>query len=77
MSCYVHILYEKKPRNLTYIFGDAEQLAMFRVDVALFCTHSGHDSLARISRLFAPEVIDVYAELVGKTNWQRARHPND
>jgi hypothetical protein len=72
MSCFVHVLYKKKPRNLTYVFGDARQLAMFRADIALFCTHSGHESLKEIGRLFAPEVIDVYAELVGVTEWRRS-----
>jgi hypothetical protein len=75
MTCFVHVLYEKKPRNLTYIFGDARQLAMFRADVALFCTHSGHDSMQSIGRMFAPEVIDVHAELVGVTGIVRETAP--
>lgn len=76
MSCFVHVLYKKKPANLTYIFGRAQDMAFFRADVALFCTHSGHDSLQQIGGMFAPEVIDVYRELVGKTDVIRSNsHP--
>ncbi len=68
MSCFVHVLYRHKPKNLTYIFGAAQEFACFRADVALFCTHSGHDAMRKVGGMFASEVIDVYAELVGATD---------
>lgn len=69
MSSFVIALYQKKPKNLTYIFGVAEELAgMVRGDIALFCTHSGHKSMRHAASMFAPEVIDVYSELGFETN---------
>lgn len=63
-SCFLAVLYDKKPPNLTFIFGRAEDAPPIAADVALFCTHSGHFALTRVAALFAPEVIDVYAEVV-------------
>lgn len=64
MSAFVFVLYQRKPKNLSYVFGAAEEFAgMIRGDVALFCTHSGHNAMNRAASLFAPEVIDVYAEI--------------
>lgn len=65
MSCYVHVLYRKKPKNLTYIFGTADEAPPLSADVALFCTLSGRESLYRAASRFAPTVIDVYAEVLG------------
>lgn len=62
-SCFLAALYERKPPNLTFIFGRAEDAPPICADVALFCTHSGHASLYRAATLFAPVVIDVYSEL--------------
>jgi hypothetical protein len=64
-SSFLACLWDKKPRNLTFIFGDAEQAPPFSADVAYFCTHSGHDSLRRAGQRFAPVVIDVYRDLLG------------
>ena len=61
---FVWSLYQKKPANLTFIFGKAEEAPPLYADVALFCTHSGREALHRAASLFAPEVIDVYAELM-------------
>ncbi len=61
---FVWSLYEKKPPNLTFIFGKAEEAPPIAADVAFFCTHSGRESLHRAATRFAPVVIDVYAELM-------------
>ena len=63
-SVFVWQLYAKKPANLTFIFGRAEEAPHIAADVALFCTHSGHDAMYRAGARFAPEVIDVYRELI-------------
>lgn len=63
-STFLACLYAKKPKNLTFIFGAAEDAPPLVADVALFCTHSGHSALYRAASRFAPEVIDVYAELI-------------
>lgn len=63
-STFVWCLYAKKPKNLTFIFGAADEAPYIAADVALFCTHSGRESLTRAATRFAPVVIDVYAELM-------------
>lgn len=63
-STFIAFLYRQKPANLTFIFGKAEEAPPFAADVAYFCTHSGRDSMYRAATRFAPEVIDVYAELL-------------
>ena len=55
-------LYANKPKNLTFIFGAADECPAFSADVALFCTHSGHEALHRAASRFAPVVIDVYKD---------------
>lgn len=63
-SVFVWQLYQHKPANLTFIFGKAEEAPPIAADVAFFCTHSGRQSMYRAATMFAPEVIDVYAELM-------------
>lgn len=63
-SVFIAFLYRQKPANLTFIFGKAEEAPPIAADVAIFCTHSGRESMYRAATLFAPEVIDVYAELL-------------
>lgn len=63
-ASFVWTLYARKPPNLTFIFGKAEEAPPLCADVALFCTHSGRESLYRAASRFAPVVIDVYAELM-------------
>lgn len=63
-ATFVWTLYQKKPVNLTFIFGKAEEAPPLCADVAVFCTHSGRESLHRAASRFAPVVIDVYAELM-------------
>lgn len=64
MSSFVHVLYRAKPKNLTYIFGAADDAPSIAADVALFCTHSGHEAMYHAATRFAPVVIDVYDELL-------------
>jgi hypothetical protein len=64
-STYVHMLMQSKPKNVSYLFGAAEEFSgTIRADVALFCTHSGVEAMKEAGRLFAPSVIDVYGELI-------------
>lgn len=63
-SCFVAALYRSKPRNLTFIFGSAEEAPPLAADVALFCTHSGQAAMYRAASRFAPVVIDVYEEIL-------------
>lgn len=62
-SSFLAVLYARKPPNLCFIFGKAEEAPEIAADVALFCTHSGHAALYRAACRFAPVVIDVYSEL--------------
>jgi hypothetical protein len=62
---FTRLLLEKKPRNVSYLFGAAaEFVGAIRADVAVVCTHSDVAGLQRIGRQFAPEVIDVWGELI-------------
>lgn len=63
-SSFLAVLYHKKPENLTFIFGRAEDAPPINAEVALFCTHSGHESLRAAASRFAPTVIDVYREIL-------------
>lgn len=63
-STFVSFLYRQKPANLSFIFGKAEEAPPIAADVAYFCTHSGRESMYRAATRFAPQVIDVYAELL-------------
>jgi len=70
-ASFIWCLYQKKPVNLTFIFGKAEEAPPIAADVAFFCTHSGRESLHRAAARFAPVVIDVYAELMkDNPKWQ-------
>lgn len=71
-SCFVATLYEKKPANLCYIFGKAEEAPYIAADVALFCTLSGRKAMYDAAYRFSSNVIDVYAELGSHTEtWKR------
>jgi precorrin-6B methylase 2 len=63
-SVFVWQMYAKKPANLTFIFGKAEEAPPIAADVALFCTHSGHSMFWMAASRFAPTVIDVYTEIL-------------
>jgi SAM-dependent methyltransferase len=65
-STFLATLYARKPKNVTWIYGAAEEMVgQLRGDVALFCTHSACHHMAQLASQFAPVVIDVYGELVG------------
>lgn len=63
-SAFLAVLYARKPPNLTFIFGRAQDAPPIAADVALFCTHSAHAELYHQAARFAPIVIDVHAELL-------------
>ena len=64
-SCFLAALYANKPKNVSYLFGAADEFANFlKVDVALFCTHSDVSGMTAAARLFADTVIDVYGEAI-------------
>ena len=64
-SSFVAIMMEQKPKNVSYLFGSAEEFqGLFQADIAIFCTHSGVDSMRAAAAAFAPIVVDVYGELI-------------
>jgi hypothetical protein len=64
-SCFLAALLANKPKNVSYLFGAADEFAgQIKADVAVFCTHSGVASMKVAGSLFAPVVIDVYGELI-------------
>lgn len=64
-SCFLAALIGTKPKNVSYLFGAADEFAgQIKADVAVFCTHSGVESMKAAASLFAPVVIDVYGELI-------------
>lgn len=63
-QCFLIAMYENKPKNVTFIFGAADEVPPLSADVALFCTHSGQEAMYRAASRFAPEVIDVYEEIM-------------
>jgi len=64
-ASFTCLLFEKKPRNVSYLFGAAEEFVdLIDADVAVFASHSGIQSMKRLGLLFAPEVIDIYGEMI-------------
>ena len=64
-AAFTQVLLEKKRRNLSYLFGAADEFVGYiRADVAVICTHSDVEGMKLIGKQFAPEVIDVYGELI-------------
>ncbi len=64
-SCVLAALIDQKPKNVSYLFGAADEFAgLVRGDVAIFCTHSGVSAMRAAAALFAPTVIDVYGEVL-------------
>lgn len=73
---FLGCMYAKKPPNLTFIFGKAEEVVgAIKGDAAFFCTHSAAGHLRRLGEQFAPEVIDVYGEIVGKNELRTLEVP--
>lgn len=55
---FVRHLYKKKPKNLTWIFGAASEVADFiKADVAVIYTRSGQEAMASVARRMAPKVV--------------------
>lgn len=64
-NAFVAMLFSHKPKNVSYLFGSADEFSdVIKADVALFMTHSGVDDMTKQAALFAPQVIDVYGELI-------------
>ena len=62
---FTTVLLHQKPRNVSFLFGSADEfVGTIRGDVAVYCTHSGVENMRLIAGQFAPEVIDVYGELI-------------
>jgi hypothetical protein len=64
---FATVLLAKKPKNLSYLFGAADEfVGRIRGNVALFCTHSDKSGMKRIGERFADTVIDVYGEIIAR-----------
>jgi hypothetical protein len=62
---YLTILHARKPANLAYIFGAAQQLVeLIEADVAVVATHSDVGGMMALARSFAPVAIDIYGEMI-------------
>jgi precorrin-6B methylase 2 len=65
---FASFLYLKKPKNCSFLMGSAEEfLGSIKGDVAIFCSHSGLQSMRLIASQFAPKVIDFYSELIAES----------
>lgn len=61
-------LYRKKTKNVSFLLGSADEfVGCIKADVALFCTHSGVESMRLVAAQFAHEVIDVYGEMIAES----------
>jgi predicted RNA methylase len=66
-STWTQIVLERKPRNMSYLFGGADEfVGSIRGDVAVVCTHSDVAGMKLIAQQFAPSVIDVYGEMISE-----------
>ena len=66
-SAFVAALLQRKPKNVSYLFGAADEfVGMLRADVAVYCTHSDVFGMGLSAAQFAPVVIDVYGELIAE-----------
>ena len=55
---FTRSLYAHKPPNLTWVFGDARQIAKWvRADVAVVFTRSGVKEMQKIAEQMAPRVV--------------------
>lgn len=67
-SSFIVSLLKNKPKNVSYLFGAADEFSgHIKGDVAIFCTHSGIESMKIAAVKFAPVVIDVYGELIANS----------
>lgn len=64
-AAFAAILLANKPRNVSYLFGAADEfVGSVQGDVAVFCSHSGISSMTSVAAQMAPIVIDVYGEIM-------------
>lgn len=62
---FAEVLLRAKPKNVSYLFGAADEfVGAIRGDVAIYCSHSDITGMRLVAAQFAPEVIDVYGELI-------------
>jgi hypothetical protein len=65
MSCFAVALLSTKPKNVSYLFGAADEFkGQITGDVAVIGTHSGLNSMETAGKEFASVVIDVYGEII-------------
>jgi len=63
--CFAGTLLASKPKNVSFLFGAADEfVGTIKGDVAVFCTHSGVDTMRLVAAQFAPVVVDFYGELI-------------
>ena len=64
---FVAVLLAKKPKNVSYLFGAADEfVGLIKADVAVICTHSDVSGMKLVAGQFAPEVVDVCGELIAE-----------
>ena len=64
-SVFVAGLLKFKQKNVSFLFGAADEfIGAIKGDVAVICTHSDVTGMKLVGAQFAPEVIDVYGELI-------------
>jgi precorrin-6B methylase 2 len=64
-SVFISGLIKFKQKNVSFLFGAADEfVGCIKADVAVICTHSDVSGMKLIAAQFAPEVIDVYGELI-------------
>ncbi|MGY4617637.1 putative RNA methylase [Bradyrhizobium sp. USDA 4472] len=64
-ASFTHLLIEMKPKNLSYLFGAADEfVGCIAADVAVICTHSDVAGMVAIGTQLAKEAIDVYGEMI-------------
>jgi hypothetical protein len=81
-ACWIDLFHERKPKNLSYVFGAASEFIDYiKADVAIVATHSDVRAMMSTARQFAPEAIDIYGELIsenpkGFDEWARRAREN-
>ena len=64
-AVFVSQLLKHKQKNVSFLFGAADEfIGCIKADVAVICTHSDVTGMKLVASQFAPEVIDVYGELI-------------
>ena len=64
---YLDLVHARKPVNMSYIFGAAQQFVdLIRADVAVVTTHSDVRGMMSLAKSFAPIAIDVYGEMIAE-----------